>query len=498
MQLNLRKTVFFSCALAACMFAPLVARRAPVQLLPSSHSVDDVIDTASALTFVADTANAAVIQDTVTAGRRTAIVRAAERVSPAVVSVTVTVREQVIPRTFMESLFIPPGTSQESQGLGSGSIIDPRGLVLTNEHVVRGATEIYVTLRDGRRFRADLAGFDDVTDLALLRLKNVTGSLPVVPLGSSKDLLVGEWAIAIGNPFGYLLSNAEPTVTAGVISGLNRNIISSAENGDGEGGGYYLDMIQTDASINPGNSGGPLVNALGQVIGVNSSIISGAGGSIGLGFAIPIDRAKRIAADLLRDGKVRRVFTGVDLKDVAPDSSGRPARVVVVSVAQESPGAAAGIKPGMYVLSASGRPIHTRFDWEAQLLDSRVGQSFPVVVSDGGQSRTITISPLDLPSLSAGRVQALDDFTLITVTPAIRAERKLRSENGALIVKVSDEARALGFRDGDLIVDINRNRIESAQQAASLLSRFRGTGVTVRTTIEREGQLGTISFNIGR
>lgn len=442
----------------------------------------------------ADASANASFQDTISSGRRTAIVRAAERVSPAVVSVTVTVRENVVPRTLMESLFIPPGAQQESQGLGSGSIIDARGLVLTNEHVVRGATEIYVTLRDGRRFKADVAGSDDVTDLALLRLKNVTGQLPVAPLGTSRDLMVGEWAIAIGNPFGYLLSNAEPTVTAGVVSGLNRNIISGAA----ESGGYYLDMIQTDASINPGNSGGPLVNALGQVIGVNSSIISGQGGSIGLGFAIPIDRAKRVAADLLRDGKVRRVFTGIDLADVPPDSSGRPASVRVASVAQASPGATAGIRAGMNVTSAGGRAIHTRFDWEAQLLDSRVGEAFDVVVSDAGRQRTVRIAPQDLPSLAAGRVQALDDFTLITVTPAIRAERKLHSETGALIVKLSDAARGLGLRDGDLIVDINRNRIATAEEAAVLLARLRGTGLAVTMTVERDGELGSISFNIGR
>jgi S1-C subfamily serine protease len=257
-------------------------------------------------------------------------------------------------------------------------------------------------------------------------------------------------------------------------------------------------MIQTDASINPGNSGGPLVNALGQVIGVNSSIISAQGGSIGLGFAIPIDRAKRIAADLLRDGRVRRVFTGVEVSDVPPDSSGSPARVRVESVAPSSPGALAGMKPGMNVISAAGRTIHTRFDWEAQLLDSRVGEPFNVVVSDGGRQRTIQIAPQDLPSLAAGRVQAIGDaFTLITVTPAIRAERKLRSESGALIVKLTDDARGLGLREGDLIVDINRNRITSAQDAATLLERMRGTGVTVRMTIERNGQLGAFSFNIG-
>jgi serine protease Do len=288
------------------------------------------------------------------------------------------------------------------------------------------------------------------------------------------------------------LSNAEPTVTAGVISGVNRNIISS---GESESGGYYLDMIQTDASINPGNSGGPLVNALGQVIGVNSSIISGAGGSIGLGFAIPIDRAKRIAADLLRDGKVRRVWTGVEVSDVLPDSAGRSATVRIADVAAGSPGATAGRNTGMSIVSAGGRRIRSRFDWEAQLLDSRVGEPFDVAVSEGARTRTVRIAPQDLPSLAAGRVQVMEEFTLITVTPAIRAERRLRSERGALIVRMSDAARSIGFREGDLIVDINRSRVETAEEAAALLTRLRGTNITVRMTIERDGQLGQISFN---
>jgi serine protease Do len=497
MPVKLRNTLMVSAVLAACAFGPALARRSPLSRAPDAMRAAGANDAAHTLVLRTDTAsNIDALQDTVTAGRRNAIVRAAERVAPAVVSVTVTVRERVQPRTLLESLFIPPGASQETQGLGSGSIIDARGLVLTNEHVVRGANTIVVTLRDGRRFEAETAGVDEVTDLALLRLKDVNGTLPVAPLGSSDDLLVGEWAIAIGNPFGYLLSNAEPTVTAGVISGLNRNIISSAESGGESSGGYYLDMIQTDASINPGNSGGPLVNALGQVIGVNSSIISGAGGSIGLGFAIPIDRAKRVAADLLRDGKVRRAWTGVDVSDAIPDETGHSSSVRVTGVAPGSPGAAAGMRPGMTVLRAAGDVIHSRFDWEAHLLDARVNEPFDVVVSEDGRQRTIRLSPQDLPSLAAGRVEALDDFSLVTVTPAIRAERRLRSSEGALIVRLSDAARSIGLREGDVIVDINRNRIDSAEEAASLLTRLRGTNISVRMTIERDRELGQIAFNI--
>jgi serine protease Do len=239
------------------------------------------------------------------------------------VSVNVIRRETYQPRSVWESFFMPPGVARDVPGLGSGFIIDAQGLVLTNEHVVRGATELVVTLRDGRDFEAELVGSDDVTDLALLRLRNVRGALPVAPLGTSANLIIGEWVVAIGNPFGFMLANAEATVTAGVVSGVNRNIIPE---GSQERSGWYLDMIQTDASINPGNSGGPLVNALGEVIGVNSNIISGSGGSVGLGFAIPIDRARRVARDLQRNGSVRRPWVGIEVVAHEPNRWGRSRR----------------------------------------------------------------------------------------------------------------------------------------------------------------------------
>ena len=184
-------------------------------------------------------------------------------------------------------------------GLGSGFITRADGVVITNAHVVVGATRISVALPDGTTFPARLLGADTLNDLAVLKIDG--RNLPVVKLGNSSDLVVGEWAIAIGNPFGFVLGNSEPSVTAGVISATGRNLAVRAE-----GPGIYVDMIQTDASINPGNSGGPLVNAVGEVIGVNSSIYSPSGGSVGLGFAIPINRVKRVTEDLLAHGTIRR------------------------------------------------------------------------------------------------------------------------------------------------------------------------------------------------
>jgi serine protease Do len=432
------------------------------------------------------------VQQVVETTRRTAIVQAAERVAPAVVSVKVIRRETVQPRSLWESFFMPPGVSRDVPGLGSGFVIDGRGLVLTNEHVVRGATELVVTLPDGRDFDADLVGSDDVTDLALLRLRNVTGSLPVAPLGSSANLIIGEWVVAIGNPFGFMLANAEATVTAGVISGVGRNIIPEG----GRDGGWYLDMIQTDASINPGNSGGPLVNALGQVIGVNSSIISGSGGSVGLGFAIPIDRARRVANDLQRNGSIRRAWVGLEV--VAHDANrwGRSRQVRVARVAPASPAATAGMQPGMIITRAGGRSVASPLDWEARLLDVRMGETLELAVLHDGRQRTIRVGTEDLPSLTAERVRALDEIEFVTLTPAIRSERRLVNELGALVVSAGEAAQQVGLRDGDLIIQLNRTAIRTAAEAASVLRRLEGTRTTVRALIERQGQLITLSFNV--
>jgi serine protease Do len=459
------------------------------------------------------------MQDEVDRSRRTAIVRAAERVAPAVVSVNVRRREAVQPRSLWESLFLPPG-EREVSGLGSGFIIREDGLVLTNEHVVRGAVQVVVTLGDGREFDAELIGTDEVNDLALLRIQSASagpataspgsgqgasatvGSAPageavafqVAPLGNSDDLLIGEWVVAIGNPFGYLLSNYEPTVTAGVVSGIGRNMIPAGERG------YYLDMIQTDASINPGNSGGPLVNALGEVIGVNSSILSRSGGSEGLGFAIPINRARRIALDLLDNGQVRRAWVGLELETARAAAGG--ARVAgrglgarVAQVAPGSPAAEAGLRAGMVVRGVGAKNIRSPLDWEAVLLNAEVGEPLELMVDDEGRARTLRVLPADLPSLTADRIRALTDFELVTVTPSIRAERRLTNERGALIIALSDVARRLGLQEGDLILQINRATVGSAEEAARLLKELAGQG-PVQVVFERQGRVGAVHFYI--
>jgi serine protease Do len=424
--------------------------------------------------------------------RRTAIVAASERVAPAVVSVNVMRRERVVPRTMWEEMMLPPGAERETAGLGSGFIITREGLVITNEHVVRSAAEVVVTLPDGREFDADVVGSDDVNDLALLRIRLPQGerALPVAPLGNSDGLMIGEWTIAIGNPFGFLLSNPEPSVSAGVVSAVGRNIT-----GGGNGRSYSLDMIQTDASINPGNSGGPLVNALGEVIGVNSSILSNSGGSEGLGFAIPINRARRIALDLADDGQYRRAWIGADVEAVRAQGARRLAEVRISTVAPGSPAERAGLRTGMRVVSIGAKRVRTPLDWQAGLLNAAYGEPLEVRVMDDGRERAVRVQPGDLPSVNAERIQALRDFQLVTLTPAIRSERGLTSEQGALIVGLSDAARQLGLGEGDLILQINRLRVTTAEEAAAALRQLAGRSVIVY--FERQGRLMNTQFVIG-
>jgi serine protease Do len=435
---------------------------------------------------------AAALQDTISRSRRNAIVLASQRVAPAVVTVNVQLRTAARPRSIFEGFFFPE-SNRPRAGMGSGFIIRADGLVLTNEHVVRDADRISVILPDGRDFGARIVGVDEVTDLALLRLADAR-ELPVAPLGSSQQLIIGEWAIAIGNPFGYALSNAEPTVTAGVISGVGRNIIPNGS----ENEGLYLDMIQTDASINPGNSGGPLVNALGEVIGVNSSIISASGGNIGLGFAIPIDRAQRIAADLLASGHVRRAWMGVDVRPSPPNQFGRSRFVEVEQVTDGSPAARAGLRAGMQIVRAGGRPVYNLLDWQARVIDAKVGQALEIVAGESGRERTFRVTPVDVPSLAAQRVSALtDELELITLTPAIRSERRVASQRGALIVNLSRAALSVGLRQGDVIVEVNSAQVRSAEEAAQFMSQLAARRRTVLLTIERDGGYTRVAFNVG-
>ncbi|MCC7052300.1 MAG: trypsin-like peptidase domain-containing protein [Gemmatimonadaceae bacterium] len=426
--------------------------------------------------------------------RRTAITEAVSKVAPAVVTVqTETVQD--VPVDPFEMFFGGARSGQRRQsGIGSGFIVQADGVIVTNAHVVNGATKIVVALRDGQTYDAKLVGMDEMNDLAVLRIN--ANRLPVAPIGSSGDLAIGEWAIAIGNPYGFLLGNTEPSVTAGVISATGRNLVP--QQGQSETGGTYVDMLQTDASINPGNSGGPLVNALGQVIGVNTSIFSPSGGSIGLGFAIPINRAMRVADDLLKHGAVRHPWIGLRIAQPAGNTPREVLRsgVVVRSVVLGSPAAQAGIKPGDQIVRSRGRFLRNMFDWEGEMLELRVGEAAAMVISRDGREETVSVTPADMPEVGAKKVEVLRDVQLVTLTPAIRQERNIRSTRGALVVNASDRVMdQLGVMPGDVIIGVNRVSVSSAEEVARAIDQLAGRGM-IQLIIERRGAMYSTQFYI--
>ncbi len=414
--------------------------------------------------------------------RRTAITSAVERVAPAVVTVQTEMVERA-PADMFEWFWGGRSAERRVPGIGSGFIIRADGIIVTNAHVVSGASRVSVALRDGTTYAATIVGSDEANDVAVLRID--ARGLPVAPLGTSADLLVGEWTIAIGNPFGFVLVNSEPSVSVGVVSAVGRNLA-----GRPEGGGVYVDMIQTDAAINPGNSGGPLVNALGQVIGVNSSIYSPSGGSVGLGFAIPIDRTRRIVEDLLAHGAVRQAWVGIRLRQPAARTirDVASAGAVVERVVPGSPAARAGVAPGDRIVRAGTRAVRNPFDWEARLLDVRVGERVPVVLLRGNREVAVTLVPSDPPEVTAPKVTVLRDLELVTLTDAIRQERGIASPSGALVYRVSEAiGDQLGLQPGDVIVQVNRTRVTSAE-AVSRAIEASGRG-PLYLVLERNRQL---------
>ena len=322
--------------------------------------------------------------DNITGSRSNAIVRATKMVSPSVVGIVVT-QLQVVRRAyssdeFFDFFFSPEVVPRvrEVERMGSGFLFSKDGFILTNYHVVEQAQKLFVTLSDGSQVEAKIVGVDPQTDLAVVSVKGA--AFPSAKLGESDKLMIGEWAIAIGNPFGFFINDARPTVTVGVISAVDRNFAPSE-------GVYYQGMIQTDAAINQGNSGGPLVDALGEVVGINTFIFTGSDsyrGSIGIGFAIPIDRAKRVAKELITYGKRRLIYTGISVQDLTKPIAqalgyDKTTGVVVSEIAKHSPGETAKLLRGDIVVQMGSRPIRSSADIGGFFLDYFVGDS--VVIS---------------------------------------------------------------------------------------------------------------------
>jgi len=374
------------------------------------------------------------------ASRRTPVVAVVEKVAPAVVNISAesTVREA-------DPFFgvFGYGTERQAQSLGSGFIVDRNGIVITNAHVVEGASRITVTLLDGREIEADLLGSDRDADIAVLKVK-ATG-LPAVPLGHSADLMIGETVVAIGNPFG--LSN---TVTTGVLSAVGRTVPSE------RGERLFTDFLQTDASINPGNSGGPLVNIQGDVIGINSAIISGA---TGIGFAIPADRARRVIDDLLRFGELQPMWTGARLVSVDPElarRSGVPVRrgALVLKVYPDSPAAAAGLREKDVIVAIAGHPVAAREDVNTALYTVAPGTAVDAEVRRGSQTVKLRLRG-ERPPQGLG-LQVLEGTVGLSVEPV---------RGGLAIRRVSSGSVAgeRGLRPGDVILGANGQEVGSVE-----------------------------------
>ncbi|MGH7566379.1 MAG: trypsin-like peptidase domain-containing protein, partial [Gemmatimonadota bacterium] len=438
------------------------------------------------------------LSESVDLSRKNAIVAAAEDVGPAVVSVNVVATQVVRERSFFDDpfmdpffrgLFPPRERLRQVQGLGSGFIVSPDGYILTNQHVVAGATEIVVTLLDGRQLPADLVQADEVTDLAVLKIE--AADLPTARLGNSDELMIGEWAIAIGNPFGYLLADRNPSVTVGVISAIGRDV--RPEPGEG-GAQVWSGMIQTDAAINPGNSGGPLVNAAGEVIGVNAFIFSGAsGGSIGLGFAIPINRARRVLQDIVRFGTIRRPWIGLHLAVVQADDGSPPLGARVVRVDPGSPAERAGIQPGDVLVETNGRPLQSPIEWEGRLLDLPTGTDLTVVVQRDGASFERTLTPEDDPLRQAPRIETPYGATIVVLTTTLASHLGLATASGLYLESVDQDSgfRRLSLREGDVLVALGSERLDGADDAQALIDFLR-SGQRGTLFVERDGQIGRV------
>ncbi|MDR2578719.1 MAG: trypsin-like peptidase domain-containing protein [Chitinispirillales bacterium] len=335
--------------------------------------------------------------------RTNAIVMATRKVAPSVVGIVVTqiqvVRNPYAGDNFFDFFFSPdlrPPRHRKIENIGSGFVISGDGMILTNYHVIKNASRLYVSFPDGRRIEGRIVGADEKSDLAVISAPG--SNFRPVRFGNSDMCMIGEWSIALGNPFLNFINDAHPTVTVGVISALNRNFAPSK-------GVYYQGMIQTDASINRGNSGGPLVNALGEVIGINSFIFTGSAahtGSVGIGFAIPINRARRVADELMAYGRRRQLWAGITVQDMSAvlattlNHDGADG-VAIVTVEPQGPGEASGLRTRDIIHKMDGRTIHSSADLDGFFLDYFVGDTVEIQYFRGGRPHNTNLVLKEFP-----------------------------------------------------------------------------------------------------
>jgi serine protease Do len=374
-----------------------------------------------------------------------------------------------------------------SRGVGSGFIIDPSGIVLTNAHVVDGADNVNVKLTDKREFTAKVLGVDKTTDIAVLKID--AKNLPSVKTGDPAQTRVGSWVVAIGQPFGF-----ENTVTSGIVSAKSRALPEDS----------YVRFIQTDAAVNPGNSGGPLFNLKGEVIGINSQIFSRSGGSQGLAFAIPIDVAMHVEQQIVQHGKVSHGRLGVMIQDVNQALAGNfglktPKGALVSSVQKDSPGAMAGLKPGDVILSLNGEEIAGSSDLPPKVASLQPGAKVTLGVwRDGAEKQlSATLSAMDEKSVvaSAGNQDLGNERLGIAVRPLTPEERRDNDIAGGLVVQdVAGAAERAGVRPGDVIVAVNTKPVKTIGELKALVAK---SGKTVALLVQRDNAQIFIPITLG-
>ncbi|MBI4767348.1 MAG: DegQ family serine endoprotease [Deltaproteobacteria bacterium] len=419
-----------------------------------------------------------------------------QAVSPAVVNISTTKRVKGGGRVFdffqgprdrrnpMDDFFDKffggdiPQKEYKQKSLGSGFIIDSEGHILTNNHVVEDADEIKVILSDHKEFDAKVIGRDAKTDLALIKIKSGKG-LPLIKLGNSDELRVGDWVVAIGNPFGL-----DHTVTAGIVSAKGRVI----------GAGPYDNFIQTDASINPGNSGGPLLNLKGEVVGINTAIFAG---GQGIGFAIPINTAKDLLSQLKDKGKVTRGWLGVMIQKVTPELAksfnlADEAGALVGDVTPGSPAEKSGIKPGDIIIEFNGKAIKEMNELPRLVAAVPVGKTVEVKVLREGKSQIfkVQIQELDEKQVASGPSQGKESLGLAVreFTPELARRFRMDYEPGILVVQIQEGSTAeeAGIQEGDLIKEVNRKPVRDLKTYQSLISSAKKGG-NVLFRIKRGG-----------
>lgn len=387
-------------------------------------------------------------------------------------------------RRFGPQIPLPPGGEQVVRGQGSGFIVSPDGVILTNAHVVADAAEVTVKLTDRREFKAKVLGLDKPTDVAVLKID--ARDLPTLPLGNPDTARVGEWVLAIGSPFGF-----ESSVTAGIISAKSRSLPDEG----------YVPFIQTDVAINPGNSGGPLLNLRGEAVGINSQIYSRSGGYQGLSFAIPINVAAKVKDDILAHGKVTRGRIGVTIQDVdqaLAESFGLPLPqgALVSSVEKGSPGDKAGLKAGDVILGLNGTPIKSSAELPPKVADVSPGADIRLQVWRKGKRQDIPVTvgehqPTPVASATANATQGKLGLAVRPLNPD---EQRQFEGAGLLVLDSSGPAARAGIQAGDVLLSVNGTPIQSVDALRALVA---SADHHIALLIQREDAKIFIPVNLG-